>query len=295
MLGPWPKVHHPSELTVTERREILDLLNSDEYKDKSVMQVFIKELDQGRYHCAPRTMYRVLQEVGMSNERRRQATHPPKVIPQLVALKPDDVWSWDITKLRGPAKPTWYHSYVILDIFARYAVGHRQETLEDGELAKDLVEMIIYANNRKPGYLHADGGPAMTSKPLSSFLLDMDITRTHNRPHTSNDNPYSESQFKTTKYHPNYPERFESIGHARTWFNDFIIWYNWEHYHSGIGYHTPADIYFGTAAATRAKRQSTLDVAYATMPHRFHKPPIAPQLPQRVTINDPTKRPKPTN
>jgi len=295
MLGPWPKTHHPAELTAAERLTIIDLLNSPEYQDRSPMQVWVKELDLGRYHCAPRTMYRILAEYGLLKERRNHASHPPRVIPELVALKPDDVWSWDITKLRGHAKGIWYHAYVILDIFARYVVGQRIENKEDGELAKELVELIVHSNDRKPGYLHADGGAAMTSKELSSLLLDLNIIRTHNRPHTSNDNPYSESQFKTTKYHPEYPQWFASIGDSRTWFNDFTTWYNWEHYHSGIGYHTPADVYFGTAPATREKRQATLDAAYAAKPHRFTKPPVAPPLPKRAAINDPTRRPKSTN
>ena len=213
--GPHAKARHPAELSAAERTAVLRVLTSDVYADLSVAQVWARELDAGRYHCSQRTMHRILAAHRMNGERRRQATHPPRAIPELVAASTHEVWSWDITKMRGPAKGIWYHAYVVIDIYSRYVVGWRIETIEDGQLAADLVADAIAEQGRAPGYLHADGGAAMTSKPLSSLLVDLDVTRSHNRPRTSNDNPYSEAQFNTMKYTPDYPERFSSIGAAR--------------------------------------------------------------------------------
>lgn len=288
--GPWPKAQHPAELSAAERAEILSVLNRQEYANLSPTQVYVRELDEGRYWCSQRTMYRVLAEARMGGERRRQATHPPRKIPELMATKPGDVWSWDISKLRGPAKGIWYHAYVVLDIFSRYVVGWRIERIEDGQLAADLVQEIVAQAGYPPGYLHADGGAAMTSKALASLLVDMDITRSHNRPHTSNDNPFSEAQFKTMKYVPDYPESFASVNEARTWMEGFISYYNHEHRHSGVGYHTPASVHFGTAEAVHEQRQVTLDQAYGAHPERFARRPAAPPLPVNAAINDPAKR-----
>ena len=288
--GPHPKARHPAELSDPDRAAVLGVLTSDAYADLSVAQVWARELDAGRYHCSQRTMHRILAAQAMNGERRRQATHPPRKIPELVATAAKDVWSWDITKMRGPAKGVWYHAYVVIDIFSRYVVGWRIETVEDGELAADLVADAIAEQGRAPGYLHADGGAAMTSKPLASLLVDLDVIRSHNRPRTSNDNPYSESQFKTMKYTPDYPERFASIGHARAWMNRFTHWYNHEHRHSGIGLHTPASVHDGTADHIRDKRQLVLDAAYAKHPERFTRRPRPPRLPEKVTINDPAAR-----
>jgi transposase InsO family protein len=289
-LGPRRRAQHPAELTTTEREGVLALFAGETYADMSVNQVWARELDEGRYWCSARTMYRVLAAAEMTGERRRQAVHPPRVIPELVATAPGQVWSWDITKMRGPAKGIWYHAYVVLDIFSRYLLGWRIEHVEDGGLAAELVEDIVAEQGRPPGYLHADGGPAMTSKPLASFLVDLDICRTHNRPRTSNDNPYSEAQFKTMKYMPDYPDRFASIGEARTWMTAFTNWYNHDHRHSGIGLHTPANVHYGHAEKIQHERQQTLDQAYAAHPERFHRRPLAPNLPERVTINDPAQR-----
>lgn len=289
-LGPRRKATHPAELTAGEREAVLGLFASDAYADMSVNQVWARELDEGRYWCSARSMYRILAAAGMSGERRRQATHPPRVIPELVATAPGQVWSWDITKMRGPAKGIWYHAYVILDIFSRYLLGWRIETVEDGHLAVELVDDIVAEQGRPPQHLHADGGPAMTSKPLASLLVDLDIRRTHNRPRTSNDNPYSEAQFKTMKYMPDYPDRFTSIGDARSWMHAFVTWYNHEHRHSGIGLHTPANVHYGHAEKIQHERQATLNAAYAAHPERFHRRPQAPKLPVRVAINDPAKR-----
>lgn len=290
MLGPHPKPQHPAELSVDERAEIMALLTSGRYADSSVMQVWASELDEGRYWASPRTMHRILAAAAMSGDRRRQAAHPPRVIPELVALGPNEVWSWDITKLRGPSKGCWYHAYVVMDIFSRYLLGWRIESIEDGALASDLVADIVAEQGTAPGWLHADGGAAMTSKPLASLLVDLDVRRSHNRPRTSNDNPYSEAQFKTMKYVPDYPDRFATIGEARAWMKAFADWYNHEHYHSGIGWHTPASVHYGTAEHVRDARQTVLDAAYTAHPERFHRRPAAPRIPQRVTINDPAKR-----
>lgn len=285
--GPRRKPVHPAELSAIEREEILALLNSDAYANSSVTQAWARELDEGRYWCSARTMYRILAAAGMGGERRRQATHPPRTIPELVATCANAVWSWDITKMRGPGKGSWYHAYVVIDIFSRYVLGWRIEQVEDGDLAADLVADIVAEQGTAPGYLHADGGAAMTSKPLASLLVDLDVRRSHNRPRTSNDNPFSESQFKTMKYMGDYPDRFASIGEARAWMAVFTSWYNHEHRHSGIGLHTPASVHYGTAADVRAARQRVLDEAHAAHPERFHRRPQAPKLPERVTINDP--------
>jgi putative transposase len=291
VLGPRRRAQHPAELSPAERAQVLALLTCEAYADLSVNQVWACELDEGRYWCSARTMYRILNGLKLTGDRRRQATHPPKTIPELVATEPNEVWSWDITKLRGPTKGVWFHAYVVLDIFSRYVVGWRIEAIEDGQLAADLVQDIVTEQGGPPGYLHADGGAAMTSKALASLLVDLDVRRSHNRPRTSNDNPFSESQFKTMKYMPDYPSRFTTIGDARTWMEAFTQWYNHDHHHSGIGLHTPASVHYGTADAVRASRQVTLNAAYAAHPERFPRGrPQAPPLPERVTINDPATR-----
>lgn len=266
------------------------MLTSDEYANLCVAQVWARELDASRYYCSQSTMHRILAAEQMNGERRRQATHPPRVIPELVAHGPNAVWSFDITKMRDPAKGIWYHAYVIIDIFYRLVVAWRIEAIEEGQLAADLVGEAIAEQGRAPGYLHADGGAAMTSKPLASLLVDLDVRRSHNRRRTSNDNLYSESQFKTMKYTPDYPERFASIGEARAWMNSFIHWYNYEHRHSGIGLHTPASVHDGVAEGIRDQRQTVLDAAYVKHPQPFTRRLRPPRLPQKATINDPAPR-----
>lgn len=288
--GPWPKAAHPAELSQTERAEVLTVLNSPDYANLAPAQVWARELDEGRYWCSVRTMYRILAAAGQTGERRRQATHPPQTVPELIALGPGEVWSWDITKMRGPSKGCWYHAYVVLDIFSRYIVGYRVELVEDGRLATELVQEIVTAQGSAPGWLHADGGAAMTSKPLASLLVDLDITRSHSRPRQSNDNPFSEAAFKTLKYFWDYPTRFDSIGHARAWMDAFVTYYNHEHRHSGIGYYTPASVHYGTAVIVQQHRQQALDAAYAAHPERFTRRPTAPELPDKAAINDPQRR-----
>lgn len=289
LLRPGP---HPAALDDAEHATILALLTNAEYRDLAVPQVWARELDQGRYYCSQRTMYRILTAHEMGGDRRRQATHPAKKIPELIATTPHCVWSWDITKMRGPTKGVWYHAYVVISIFSRYIVGWRIETYEDGVLAAELVEDIVAEQGIRPEYLHADRGAAMTSKPLSSLLSDLDITRSHSRPRISNDNPYSEAQFKTMKYVPDYPERFASVGEARAWMGPFVNSYNHEHRHSGIAYFTPASVHYGTWRDVQEVRQATLDAAHSRHPERFRKPPVAAGIPEQVAINNPDKQPK---
>ncbi|WP_157977418.1 IS3 family transposase [Streptomyces triticisoli] len=253
----------PSALTAEERSAVLELMNSGEYAELAPAQIWARELDAGRYHCSVSTMYRILREKGQSGERRRQATHPAQAVPELVATAPSQVFTWDITKAAGPAKGVWYHAYVIIDIFSRYIVGHTVEAAESAERAEELIREAIVRNGIVPETVHADRGTSMTSKKVSQLLIDLGVTRSHSRPKVSNDNPYSEAQFKTTKYMSDYPERFDSLAHAREWFDAFIAYYNHEHRHSGIGWHTPASVHFGTAEEVRDQRAVTLDQAYA--------------------------------
>jgi putative transposase len=236
------------------------------------------------------TYYRVLREAGESRERRAQATHPAAVKPELMATGPNQVYSWDITKLRGPAKWTYYHLYVILDIYSRYVVGWMVATRESAVLAEKLIAATCAKQGITLGQLsiHADRGSSMTSKPVALLLADLGVTQSHSRPHVSNDNPYSESQFKTMKYRPAFPARFASIEHARAHCQDFFPWYNNEHHHGGLGLHTGADVHHGRAAAVQADRAQTLTAAYHAHPERFaRKPPAPPKLPGTSWINPP--------
>ncbi|WP_405680371.1 transposase [Streptomyces sp. NBC_01238] len=200
-------------------------MNGDEYAELAPAQIWARELDAGRYHCSVSTMYRILREQDQSGERRRQATHPAKTVPELVATGPSQVFTWDITKAAGPIKGLWYHAYVITDIFSRYIVGHTVERAESALGAEELIRETIARNGIVPQTVHADRGTSMTSKKVSQLLIDLGVTRSHSRPKVSNDNPYSEAQFKTTKYMSDYPERFDSLAHAREWFDAFIAYY----------------------------------------------------------------------
>jgi transposase InsO family protein len=285
----------PSALTVEERGVVLELMNSPEYAELPPAQIWARELDAGRYHCSISTMYRILREHGQAGERRRQATHPARTVPELVATAPSQVFTWDITKLAGPDKGIWYHAYVIIDIFSRYIVGHTVERAESSERAEELIRETIERNGIAPETVHADRGTSMTSKKVSQLLIDLGVTRSHSRPKVSNDNPYSEAQFKTTKYMSDYPDRFDSLAHAREWFDAFTSYYNHEHRHSGIGWHTPASVHFGTADEIRDQRAVTLAAAYARHPKRFARRPTPPEIPQTAWINDPAKRREPTS
>jgi putative transposase len=287
----------PRALSLPERQAILDVLHSNRFVDVAPAEVWATLLDEGIYLGSQSTFYRLLRRSGEVRERRAQATHPAKVKPELVAGGPNEVWSWDITKLRGPAKWTWYHLYVILDIFSRYAVGWMVASRESAELADVLIRQTCakQAIGRDQLTVHADRGSSMTSKPVAFLLADLGITQSHSRPHVSNDNPFSESQFKTLKYRPDFPARFDSIEAARVHCQAFFPWYNDEHRHTGLALHTPADIHYGTATITRDKRAGVLDAAYAAHPERFvRKPPAPPELPTTATINPPDQKEKPT-
>lgn len=246
--GPRPPRPAPvNALSNTERQAVLELMNRPEYVDLPPAQIYARELDEGRYHCSERTMYRILKKAGQDGERRRQATHPPRTVPELVADGPSQVWGWDITRLAGPAKGVWYHGYVILDIYSRYAVGHTVETGESAERAEELIREAIDRNGIGPHTVHADRGTSMTSKQVSQLLLDLCVTRSHSGPGSATTTRSARASPRTTNYQPDYPERFESLSHAREWMDAFISHYNHVHRHSGIGYHTPASVHFGTA------------------------------------------------
>ncbi|MFB6600674.1 IS3 family transposase [Streptomyces diastaticus] len=280
----------PSALTSEERAVVLELMNSGEYAELPPAQIWARELDAGRYHCSVSTMYRILREKGQAGERRRQATHPAKTVPELVATAPSQAFTWDITKAAGPVKGVWYHAYVIIDIFSRYIVGYTVEAAESAARVEELIRETIRRNGIVPETEHADRGTSMTFKRVSQLLIDLGVTRSHSRPKTSNDNPYCEAHFKTTKYMSDYPERFDSLAHAREWFEAFIAYYNHEHRHSGIGWHTPASVHFGTAEEVRDQRAVTLTDAYTRRPERFSRRPRPPRIPQQAWINDPAKR-----
>jgi transposase InsO family protein len=282
-----PRRPPASALSAVERAQVLALLNRPEYADLPPAQVWARELDEGRYWCSERTMYRILAAAGQSGERRRQATHPAKTVPQLVATAPCQVLTWDITKLKGPDKGEWYHLYVIIDIFSRYICGWTVERAESADRAEELIRETIARNGIVPETVHADRGTSMTSKKVSQLLIDLGVIRSHSRPKVSNDNPYSEANFKTIKYCGEYPDCFNSLAGARDWCESFISYYNHEHRHSGIGLHTPASVHFGTADLVREQRAATLAEAHARHPERFARRPNPPAIPAQVWINEP--------
>lgn len=289
--GPRPKPERA--LAESERRQVLEVLNSDRFVDQPPAEVYATLLDEGIYLCSVRTMYRLLEAEGEVRERRDQARHPHYTKPELLATQPNQLWSWDITQLLGPAKWTYYYLYVILDVFSRYGVGWMVAHRESAELAQRLIRESC----RKQGIvaeqltLHADRGSSMKSKAVAMLLADLGVTKTHSRPHVSNDNPYSESQFKTLKYRPAFPARFGSIQDARVFCQEFFTWYNGEHHHSGIGWLTPETVHYGLAESTLSSRQRVLDEAFQRHPERFvHQPPIAGEPPQAVWINPPDSR-----
>jgi putative transposase len=280
----------PRALHTAERQQVLDTLHDERFWDQAPASVYATLLDEGSYLCSPSTMYRLLRAAGETGDRRRHATHPATVKPELVANAPNQCWSWDITKLAGPAKWTWYYLYVLLDIYSRYVVGWMVAHREAAALAERLLADTITAQGIDAGQLavHADRGTSMTSKPVAMLLADLGVTRSHSRPHVPDDNPYSESQFKTLKHHPSFPDRFGSIEDARAFCQGFFGWYNHEHRHSGIALLTPADVHHGRASQVITARAAVLDGAYAQHPERFvGKPPQPPRLPEAVWINKP--------
>ena len=277
-------------LRPTEQETVLACLHEERFQDRSPAAVYATLLDEGHYHCSIRTMYRLLEERGASRERRDQLTHPPYQKPELLATAPNQLWSWDITKLLGPAKWTYFYLYVILDVFSRYVTGWMVAPRESAELAKRLIEDSCAKQNIQRGQLtvHADRGSAMTSKPVAFLMADLGVTKTHSRPYVSDDNPYSESQFRTLKYRPEFPDRFGSIQDARAFCLRFFPWYNDEHRHSALGLMTPTMVHYDQAPLIRRQRQVVLDAAYQAHPERFvRKPPQAPELQQEVWINKP--------
>ncbi|WP_099289412.1 IS3 family transposase [Mycobacterium kansasii] len=288
---PGPAGPPPNALDAAERAEILAVLCEPRFADKAVAQVWAELLDEGIYLGSQSTMYRILRAHNMTRERRRVATHPPRVKPELVAHQPNDVWSWDLTRLAGPVRGEFYQLYVMLDIFSRYPVGWRVERHEDADIAQAWMAELTALHGR-PGAIHADRGSAMTSKNVAQLLIDLGVARSHSRPRVSNDNPFSESQFKTLKYRNDFPERFNSIEHARTWCKGFFDYLRHEHRHSALGLHTPASVYFGTAADIQAARAKVMADAYAANPNRFGAPPQPPKLPTAAWINPPTPQPK---
>jgi putative transposase len=280
-------------LSVPERHVVLNALHSNRFIDRAPAQVWAELIDDRIYYCSIRTMYRLLAEHGEVRERRDQLRHPSYQKPELLATAPNQVWSWDITKLLGPAKWTYYYLYVLLDIFSRYVVGWMVAFKEAATLAKRLIEESCRKQGIVAGQLtiHADRGSSMTSKPVALLLSDLGVTKTHSRPHVSNDNPYSEAQFKTLKYCPEFPDRFGGIEHSRSFCHPFFTYYNTEHRHSGLGLMTPESIHYGYAEQILAARRDTLDVAYAAHPERFvRKPPQPPALPTAAWINPPREK-----
>jgi putative transposase len=282
----------PRALSEVERKEVLGVLHDPEHVDEAPATVYAKLLDAGIYLASVPTMYRVLRAHGEVGERRRQATHPAAKKPELLATKPNQVYSWDITKLLGPVKWTYYYLYVILDIYSRYVPGWMLAHAENAKLAEALLADTVTKQNIKRGQLtiHADRGSPMVAKPVAFLLADLGVTKSYSRPHTSNDNPFSESQFRTMKYRPQFPERFGCFEDAHAFCGRFFGWYNQEHRHSGIGFHIPADVHYGRAAVARARRALVLNAAYAQHPERFvRKPPEPPALPTAVWINEPNE------
>ena len=285
-----PRPSSPRALAPAEQQRILDVLHSERFQDKAPNEVFAALLDEGTYLCSVRTMYRILEQAGEVRERRAQLRHPNYQKPQLLATGSNQVWSWDITKLLGPVKWTYFYLYVILDIFSRYVVGWMVAERESAELAKRLIGETCRKQNIAPDQLtiHADRGTSMTSKPVALLLADLGVTKTHSRPHVSDDNPFSESQFKTLKYRPEFPERFGSIQDARAFCQSFFPWYNTEHHHSGIGLLTPEVLHYGRADEVIAQRQVILSQAFQRNPERFVRAhPRPPARPTAVWINPP--------
>ena len=278
-------------LKQAEREAIRAVLNSERFMDCTPYVIYATLLDEGTYLCSVSTMYRILREHGEVRERRNQRKLPVYKKPELLATRPNELWSWDISWLRGASRYSYYYIYVILDIFSRYVVGWTIEDVESAEIAHDLIAWACQQQGIQPGELtlHADNGSPMKSIPVAHLLEALGVSKSHSRPYVSNDNPFSEAQFKTMKYQPDYPERFDSQDHARGWARSFIRWYNFEHLHSGLGYVTPAAMHFGHAQSILQQRQEVLNDAFAKHPERFVRgQPHPPGIPTEAWINKPT-------
>jgi putative transposase len=301
VLGPSasaaPEQMTPSERTAparslseAERAAVLLVLHEERFQDRSPAAVQATLLDEGQYLCSTRTMYRILEQEGESGERRDQLVHPAYQKPELLATAPNQLWSWDITKLRGPVKWTYFYLYVILDVFSRYVTGWMIAHREGADLAKEFIQEAIGKNAIPAGQLtiHADRGRVMKSKPVAFLMADLGVTKSHSRPYVSDDNPYSESQFRTMKYRPEFPDRFGCIQDSRAFCQQFFHWYNQDHRHSGIALLTPAVVHFGETQTVLARRQVVLDTAYQAHPDRFvRRPPKPLPMPTQVWINKP--------
>jgi putative transposase len=298
-ISPAPESALPAEraaparsLSQAEREAVLQILHEERFQDRSPAAVQATLLDEGQYLCSTRTMYRILEEEGESRERRDQLIHPAYHKPELLATAPNQLWSWDITKLRGPAKWTYFYLYVILDVFSRYVTGWMIAYREGADLAKEFIEEAISKHQIPVGQLtiHADRGRVMKSKPVAFLMADLGVTKSHSRPYVSDDNPYSESQFRTMKYRPEFPDRFGCIQDSRAFCQQFFTWYNEDHRHSGIAMLAPAVVHFGEAQTALAQRQLVLDAAYRAHPDRFVRQPPKPlPLPSDVWINRPVQ------
>lgn len=278
----------PRRLSATERQGLLDVFHSDEFVDQPPHEVYATLLSRGVYLASIRTMYRVLAAHGETSERRAQRAPIKHAKPTLLATAPNQVWTWDITKLRGPFPGVFYCLYAILDLFSRMTVGWLLADHESAELAEHLFAEAVARHGVEPGELtvHADRGSAMRSEGLAQLLGSLGVNRSFSRPHVSDDNAFSESQFKTLKYQPDYPERFASPTHGRGWCQEFFGWYNDHHHHSGLALFTPADVFYGRVEEVAAQRQVALDAAYAAHPERFpNGPPIVRRPPESVAIN----------
>ena len=288
-----PRPRPVRALNDPQRQQVLDVLRAPRFADRAPAEIYAALLDEGVYHCSIRSMYRILNDHNEVRERRRQLSHPVYQKPELLAEKPNEVWSWDITKLMGPAKWSYFYLYVIIDIFSRRVVGWYVADAESAALFAPLFKDAIQKHNVPPGQLtlHADRGGPMKAKATAFLLADLGVTRSHNRPHTSNDNPFSESHFKTLKYQPRFPKRFGCIQDARSFCRAFFDWYNRHHHHGGIGLMTPDQVHYGQVEAVHAARQLTLDRAFRENPERFvNKPPVPPAKPTAAWINPPTPK-----
>jgi len=284
------RVRSPRALTATENETVRAVLNSERFQDQAPREVYATLLDEERYLCSWRTMYRILAENQPVRERRNQLLHPSYAKPELLATCANQLWSWDITKLRGPVTWTYYYLYVILDVYSRYVVGWMLAERESEDLAQELIRETCAKQAIPPGQLtlHADNGSTMIAKSVAQLLIDLDVVKSHSRPHVSDDNPYSEAQFKTLKYRPDYPNRFGCLVDARVWAQAFFTWYNQAHHHTHLGLLTPAVVHSGQTEFVRQKRQQVLQIAYAAHPERFVKgAPVPAQLPAAVWINPP--------
>ena len=289
-----PTKTSPLALSPAERQQVLDVLNSEPFQDQAPSEVFATLLDGGTYLCSVRTMYRILDDNHEVQERRNQRRHPVYAKPELVATGINQVWSWDITKLKTCIAGVHLNLYVILDIYSRYVVGWTLDEHESADRAKQLIEETCKKHNVEPGrlILHADGGPSMTSGTVKQLLVRLDVGESHNRPYVSDDNPFSESQFKTMKYHPGFPDRFNGVDDALAFCRDFFPWYNDKHHHSALKYLTPLDVHYGRADEILRRRHQTMSAAYHAHPERFfYKPPTLRTLPPAVYINPPKEDP----